>query len=63
MGKLAVTLEKNSCFDAEAYADELDLENMQDFRDDQRSEYNVASNYTLDSDVLTSLQKIWANGC
>ena len=39
-GRLVVVLEKNYCFDAEAYADELGLENVQDFRDDQRSKYS-----------------------
>lgn len=36
-GRLACILEENYCFDAEAYADELALENPGDFRDDQRS--------------------------
>ena len=36
-GRLAVILEENYCFDAEMYADELELENAQEFRDDQRS--------------------------
>ena len=30
-------LEENYCFDAEAYADELDLEEKIDFREDHRS--------------------------
>ena len=38
-GRLAVILEENYCFDAEMYADELELENAQDFRDDQRSKF------------------------
>ncbi|RKF55872.1 UBP9-binding protein bun107 [Erysiphe neolycopersici] len=37
-GRLAVILEENNCFDAEVYADELDLEEIGDFREDQRSE-------------------------
>lgn len=35
-GRLAVVLEENHCFDAEMYADEWDLENQQEFREDQR---------------------------
>ncbi|KAG8527502.1 uncharacterized protein KY384_007654 [Bacidia gigantensis] len=35
-GRLAVVLDKNDCFDAEAYADELGLENSEYFREDQR---------------------------
>ena len=35
-GRLACILEENYCFDAEMYADELDIENADDFRDDQR---------------------------
>ena len=35
-GRLACILEENYCFDAEMYADELDIENAGDFRDDQR---------------------------
>ncbi|KAI9842611.1 MAG: hypothetical protein M1837_007049 [Sclerophora amabilis] len=35
-GTLACVLEENHCFDAEMYADELDLQESIDFRDDQR---------------------------
>ena len=35
-GRLACILEENYCFDAEMYADELDIENAGEFRDDQR---------------------------
>ena len=35
-GRLAVILDENYCFDAELYADEFHLENIRDFRDDQR---------------------------
>ena len=38
-GRLAVILEENYCFDAELYADELNLEDPVGFREDQRSEY------------------------
>lgn len=38
-GRLAVVLEEYNCFDAEMYADELELEEPVEFRDDQRSEY------------------------
>ncbi|WPH04522.1 Hypothetical protein R9X50_00741400 [Acrodontium crateriforme] len=35
-GSVAVILEENTCFDAEMYADELDLDDDIEFRDDQR---------------------------
>lgn len=35
-GSVAVILEENTCFDAEMYADELDLEDNIEFREDQR---------------------------
>ena len=35
-GSVAVTLEENTCFDAEMYADELDLDENVEFREDQR---------------------------
>ena len=35
-GSVAVILEENTCFDAEMYADELDLDDDIDFREDQR---------------------------
>ncbi|KAI6248727.1 hypothetical protein HI914_02707 [Erysiphe necator] len=35
-GRLAVILEENNCFDAEVYADELELEEPAEFREDQR---------------------------
>ena len=34
---MACVLEENYCFDAEIYADELDLTNPFEFREDQRS--------------------------
>lgn len=36
-GTLTVTLEENNAFDAEMYADELDLEEHIEFKEDQRS--------------------------
>lgn len=36
-GKITVMLEENYCFDAEVYADELDLDKDLVFREDQRS--------------------------
>ena len=36
-GRLACILEENYCFDAEVYADEIEVENAHEFRDDQRS--------------------------
>ncbi|KAK5117225.1 hypothetical protein LTR62_005842 [Meristemomyces frigidus] len=35
-GSVAVILEENTCFDAEMYADELELDDEIEFRDDQR---------------------------
>ena len=35
-GSVTVVLEENNCFDAEMYADELDLDEVVEFRDDQR---------------------------
>lgn len=35
-GSVAVVLEENTCFDAEMYADELDLDEDIDFKEDQR---------------------------
>lgn len=37
-GKITVMLEENYCFDAELYADELDLSKELLFREDQRSQ-------------------------
>ena len=36
-GRLACILEENYCFDAEVYADEVQVDDAGDFRDDQRS--------------------------
>ena len=38
MGKLVVTLDKNYCFNAEAYADDMNIPVNQELREDQRSE-------------------------
>ena len=40
-GKLTVMLEENYCFDAEVYADEIDIPEKIEFRDDQRSTIQV----------------------
>lgn len=40
-GKITIMLEENYCFDAEVYADELDLSNELVFREDQRSKLSV----------------------
>ena len=37
IGTLTCVLEENHCFDAETYADELELEEQIDFREDHRS--------------------------
>lgn len=50
-GRLACALEENYCFDAEVYADEVDIENPHDFRDDQRSEFrNFISHFSVCKD-------------
>lgn len=41
-GSLAVSLDENNCFDAEMYADELELDEDIDFKEDQRSEFMTA---------------------
>ena len=70
-GRLACILEENYCFDAEAYADELVLENPSDFRDDQRSKFlrqicaiSICDLYIfyLLHRVLTCSQSISVNG-
>jgi WD repeat-containing protein 48 len=38
-GRLACVLEENYCFDAEMYADELELQESIEFREDQRSKF------------------------
>lgn len=38
-GRLAVVLEEYNCFDAEMYADELELKDDVEFREDQRSRF------------------------
>lgn len=40
-GSLAITLEENSCFDAEVYADEMEEYKDIDFKDDQRSMISI----------------------
>lgn len=39
IGTLTCMLEENYCFDAETYADELDLEDDIEFREDHRSKH------------------------
>jgi WD repeat-containing protein 48 len=40
-GKLACVLEENCCFDAEVYADEADIKEKLEFKDDQRSMFHT----------------------
>lgn len=40
-GRLSVILEPNRCFDAEVYADEIDLANGEEYSSDQRSEWSL----------------------
>ena len=44
-GKLTVALEENNCFDGEAYADEIDIPENIDFREDQRSKHCADLNF------------------
>lgn len=53
-GSLTCVLEENYCFDAEMYADELELEEKIEFRDDQRSKTPLLF---LSSRVLTPNSK------
>jgi WD repeat-containing protein 48 len=46
-GKITVMLEENYCFDAEVYADELNLPKDLQFREDQRSELGSESFYQV----------------
>lgn len=40
-GRLSVILEPGRCFDAEVYADEAELSDYSQIRDDQRSMFNT----------------------
>jgi WD repeat-containing protein 48 len=57
-GRLACVLEENYCFDAEMYADEADIEEQLDFRDDQRSIFPHLNCLNI-ADVL---QSTWGSG-
>jgi len=58
-GSLTCVLEENTCFDAEMYADELEVEEKIDFKEDQRSTLDYISDVELIADFY---QSIWANG-
>ena len=58
-GRLAVVLEEYNCFDAEMYADELQLEEAIEFREDQRSK---SCHGIIAVEVLTPFQSISENG-
>lgn len=55
-GRLAVVLEEYNCFDAEMYADELELEEPIEFRDDQRSKHFCQRQSCLMDQSLTESQ-------
>ena len=57
-GRLACVLEENYCFDAEIYADEAEIEEQLDFRDDQRS-ILLHLNYL---DIVNVFQSTWGSG-
>lgn len=54
-GRLSVILEPNRCFDAEVYADEIGLSDntLSEFRDDQRSKYQL--NFSCNAKVFERL--------
>ena len=49
-GRLACILEENYCFDAEIYADELEIPNLFDFREDQRGKQAKSLTTMADSE-------------
>ena len=55
-GSLTCVLEENYCFDAEMYADELQLEEKIEFREDQRSKQDSR---LAKSTALTCKSKPW----
>lgn len=59
-GRLSVILEPGRCFDAEIYADETDIEDSSQFRDDQRSMTKILK--LLCDQVLMTRQSTWVNG-
>lgn len=69
-GRLACVLEENYCFDAEVYADEVEIEGSQAFRDDQRSRYHscLSESFTnalssfLNIQMLIKVSKSWQMG-
>ena len=60
-GSLAITLEENTCFDAEMYADDLDLDIDIEFKEDQRSERMTVVLMTRRF-ADYGPQSIWVNG-
>ena len=58
-GRLAVVLEEYNCFDAEMYADELELEEPVEFREDQRSEL---LSFAMPNHMLSNFSKSWEVG-
>jgi len=48
-GSLTCVLEENTCFDAEMYADELQIEEKIDFKEDQRSKLDYTMNSPMSS--------------
>lgn len=55
-GNLTVVLEPFNCFDAEVYADELELDDPVEFRDDQRSECLLVTKYVAEILTLNASQ-------
>ena len=56
-GNLSVMLEENYCFDAEVYADEIDIPEQLNFRDDQRSNFESPLSILILLILLVNLGK------
>ena len=61
-GRLACVLEENYCFDAEMYADEADIEDAVEFKDDQRSKNRSCTLIFWSSGIADNFQLTLANG-
>jgi WD repeat-containing protein 48 len=61
-GSLTCVLEENTCFDAEMYADELQIEEKIDFKEDQRSKLDYGICSLIVEPIADFYQSIWANG-
>lgn len=56
-------MEENNAFDAEMYADELDIQETIDFREDQRSKSLLSKSTLPETQILTmAFSKSWQVG-